>query len=317
MGTSDASRALPTSDTNSTPPAVLPLVTINDLLWLLYLYPVRLLSSVLPRWFVYAIAKLSDPIVQFDARRRKARGAAWIEQACRTTPAQARRIARQSLSNNMFRTLDGLLLLRPSFGRMLRCREIEGFQHLESALARGKGVVLLSGHFCANRVALRYLAAQGHAVLSVHGQPANKLQGQLGQLLLPLSTQLQKRANPDRVYVHDPDCSLSILRRLRGGGSVALMIDGHRRGTDHVFLGVPWGVRSGIFEVIRLSDCAVVPILCRGRGSGFRIRFDPMLDVERASSREAFMSANLPRFFGVVEKQIIENPKEWGLWNYW
>jgi hypothetical protein len=27
------------------------------------------------------------------------------------------------------------------------------------------------------------------------------------------------------------------------------------------------------------------------------------------------LSANLPAFFSVVEKQIIEHPEEWRLWN--
>src|SRR5271155_455100 len=155
MGSPEASAALPASSTNSSPPVTLPLVTLNDLLWLLYLYPIRLLARVLPRWSLYAIGKLSDPIVQFHARRRKARAVPWIAQACRTTPGNARRIASQSLSNNMFHTLDELLLLRPSVGEILRCSSIDGLEYLDRAIALGKGVILLVGHFCANRIAVR------------------------------------------------------------------------------------------------------------------------------------------------------------------
>lgn len=309
---------MPVSKAGSTPLATLPLVTLNDLLWLFYLYPVRLLASVLPRWFVYAVAKLSDPIIQFDSRRSKARVAPWIAQACRTTPAHARRIASQSLSNTMFRMLDGLLLLRPSSGKLLRCTHLDGIEHLESAIARGKGVVLLAGHFCANRVALRYLATQGHPALFVHGQgPSIKTRGRLGRLFLEARyARLQDPANPDHVRVHDTDCTLRIMRRLRAGGLVVLQIDS-RRGTpiEQPFLGVPWRVRCGIFEIVRLLDCAVVPMLGLGRGNGFRIRFEPMLDIESAPSRETFVAANLPRFLAVVERHIIENPEEWRLWN--
>jgi lauroyl/myristoyl acyltransferase len=321
MGTPEASRAvLPVSKANSTPLVTLPLVTLNDLLWLLYLYPIRLLARILPRWSLYALGKLSDPIVQFEARRSKARAIPWIAQACGTTPAHARRIASQSISNTMFRILDGLVLLRPSSDKMLRCTDLDGIQHLESAIARGKGVILLAGHFCANRIARRYLATKGYRVLSVHSQrPRNRAQGRLGMLFLqPRADQLQERANPDQVYIRDPECSLRIMRRLRAGGLVALQIDARGgRAIDQVFLGVPWRIRPGIFELIRLSDCAVVPMLCVGRSGGFRIRFDPMLEIDGASSREAFMSANLSRFLAVVEKQITENPEEWRLWNNW
>jgi lauroyl/myristoyl acyltransferase len=315
-----APAAFAASHKNSKPLATLPLVTLNDLFWLLYVYPIRLLATVLPRWSLYALGKLSDPIIQFDARRRKARAARWIAQACRTTPTHARRIASQSISNGTFRALDGLLLLRPSWEKMLCCTAIDGIQHLERAIARGKGVVLLTGHFCANRIALRYLAGQGHAALSVHNQGVrNKSAGRLGKLFVqPRVAPLQERANPDQVFVQDPDCSLRIMRRLRAGGLVALQIDARGgRAIDQVFLGVPWRIRPGIFELIRLSDCAVVPMLCVGRSGGFRIRFDPMLEIDGASSREAFMSANLSRFLAVVEKQITENPEEWRLWNNW
>jgi lauroyl/myristoyl acyltransferase len=322
MGTPEASGAVgPAFNPNSTPRVTLPLVTLNDLLWLLYLYPIRFLARALPRWCLYAIATLSDPIVQFDARRRKARAVPWIAQACGTTPSNARRIASQSLLNGMFRTLDELLLLRPSWEKILRCTDLDGIQHLESAIARGKGVVLLAGHFWANRLALRYLATKGHAALSVHNQrPTNKAAGRLGRLFLePRFAQLQKRAYPDQVYIQDPDCGLRIMQRLRAGGLVAVKFDGlgKTKVIEQVFLGMPWRVPSGILEIVRLSDCAMVPMLCLGRSSGFRIRFDPMLEIDGASSREAFVAANVPRFLAVLERHITENPEEWRLWNNW
>jgi len=320
LGNSEVNRAaLPAAGADPTPPVALPLVTLNDLLWLLYLYPIRLLALVLPRWSLYAIGKLSDPIVQFHARRRKARAAPWIALACRTTPVHAGRIATQSLSNGIFRTLDELLLLGTSSEKMLRCQGIDGIQHLQQASAYGKGVILLAGHFCANRIALRYLATKGYPALSIHNRrPSNFAGGRLGKILQPRSMQLQELAYTDQAYIQDPDCSLKIMRRLRAGGLVFLQVDG-RGGTnliEQVFLGVPWLVASGIYEIVRLSGCAVVPALSLGRSTGFRIRFDPMLAIHPAPSRETFLSANLPRFLAVVERQIVENPEEWRLWNH-
>jgi Kdo2-lipid IVA lauroyltransferase/acyltransferase len=244
----------------------------------------------------------------------------WIAQACSVPPRQASRIASRSVSNNMFRALDELHLLRPSSSEMLRCSGIVGIENLDVAIAQGKGVILLTGHFFANRIAGRYLAANGYAVLSVHNRrPSNQAEGRLGsQFLQPRSIQLQESAYPDSVYIQDPDCSLKIMRRLRAGGLVIFKLDGRgaTKVIEQVFLGVPWRVPSGVFEIIRLSDCAVVPMLCLGRSTGFRIRFDPMLPVDHAGSRDDFVSANLPRFLSVVEEQITENPEHWRLWNH-
>ena len=300
--------------------ATTPLLTLNDLLWLLYLYPIRLLAIFLPRWVLYALGKLSDPLVQFHARHRKAKAAPWIARVCGVSPAEALRIAGQSLSGGIYRTLDELLLLRPSSAKLLRCNGIDGLEHLEEAIARGKGVILVVGHFCANRIAARYLATQGHSPLSVHNQsPTNRAGGRFGKLYLqPRVVKLQERANPDQVYIQDPDCVLKIMRRLRSGGLVIVQVDGRggKKVIEHPFLGMPWRVPSGVYEIVRVTDCAVVPMLTLGHSSGFRIRFDPMLPVDRAASRETFVSANLPTFLSVVEKQIVEHPQEWRLWNH-
>jgi KDO2-lipid IV(A) lauroyltransferase len=296
-----------------------PLVTANDLLWLLYLYPVRLLARVVPRSLLYAIGRLADPFVQFHARRGKAKSAAWIAEACGASASQATRIARQSVSNKLFRFLDELILLHPSSGQRLHCDGLDGIEHLEAAVGRGEGVVLLVGHFCANRIAARYLAAKGHSLLFLrNARPNNRSQGLFGQrFLAPRSVRLTKRAYPDQVYFQDPDCSLKIMQRLRAGGLVLIQMDGSggTRAVEHPFLGKPWRVPSGIFEIVRLTGCAVVPMLCLGRSDGFRICFDRVLEFERESSREAFLAANMRRFLASVEKQVVENPGEWTLWN--
>ena len=296
------------------------LITLNDLLWLIYLYPLRWLARVVPRRFLYALGNLADPIVQFHARERKAKAAPWIGEACGAAPDRARKIAELSLSNNLFRTLDDLLLLRPASELELRCEGLDGIEHLQNAIARGKGVILLVGHFCANRIAVRYLAQRGWAALAVHNRrPTNMAEGWFGRRWLqPRAIQLQKLAYPDQASIQDRDCSLKVMQRLRAGGLAVLQMDG-RAGTNPIeqkFLGVSWDVPSGIFEIARLSECAVVPMLCLGCGDGFRIRFDPALEIVRESSREAFACANLPRFLRVVERQIIEHPEEWRLWNH-
>lgn len=301
------------------PRPTLPLFTANDLLWLVYLYPIRWLATILPRSFLYAIGRLADPMIQFHARGRKDKVAAWIAKACGVTPGRAREIARDSLSNNLIGTLDDLLLLRPSAEAMLCCHGVEGRHHFESAVARGKGVILLIGHFRATRVALRYLAKNNYGALSVHNrQPTNVAQGRLGRRFLqPRWIAQQQIGFPDHVFAQDPECTLMIMRRLRAGGLVIIQMDG-RAGTNPIqcsFLGMHRDLPSGILEIVRLSGCAVVPMLCLGRSDGFRIRFDPMLEIVPVTSRDGFVGANLPRFVTALERQIVANPEEWRLWH--
>jgi lauroyl/myristoyl acyltransferase len=297
-----------------------PLCTANDLLWLLYLYPLRLMSAFAPRALLYWIGRLAEPWVQLHASDRVEKAVRWIVSARCSTPEQAPGIARQSISNNMFGILDDLLLIRPSFQKKLHCAGIQGAGHLDRALAAGKGVILLTGHFCANRIAERYLAATGYPMLSVHNRrPSNRAAGRLGRRILqPLYIELQQRAHPDVVYVQDPGCSLKILQRLRSGGLVNIQLDGvaGTRAVEGAFLGRSWRFPAGICDLVRLSGCAVVPMLCLGGSAGFRICFSPMLDAAKADSRDEWLAVNLPVFVRVLEKLIAGHPEEWRLWTH-
>lgn len=218
----------------------------------------------------------------------------------------------------MFSILDDLLLFRPSFQKKLHCAGIQGAGHLERALAAGNGVILLTGHFYANRIAERYLAAIGYPMLSVHNQrPSNRAAGRLGRSILqPRYLELRRRAHPDVVYIQDPECSLKMLRRLRSGGLVNIQLDGvaGHRAVEGAFLGRSWRFPAGIFDLVRVSGCAVVPMLCLGGSAGFSIRFNPMLDIAKADSRDEFLAANLPAFVRTLEKQVADHPEEWRLW---
>ncbi len=301
-------------------PAV-PLCTVNDLFWLLYLYPLRLLYAVLPRACFDWLGKVVEPFVQWHERKRRARGVRTILTAYPAkTTNEAAQIASQCVTNNMFHVLDDLLLLRPPNSKQLNCTGVEGREVLEQAVAAGKGVILLTAHFCANRVAMRYLAGAGYPVLSVHNrQPSNRAQGQLGRRVLqPRHIELQRRANPDVVYVQDAECSLKILQRLRSGGLVNIQFDGVPgfRTIEWPFLGRQWRFPAGFFDIVRLSDAAVLPVLCLGRSTGFRIIVSPRMEVLRSASADEFVERNMPAFTRVLSQQIADHPGEWRLWTH-
>ncbi len=292
-----------------------PLCTVNDVLWLLYLYPLRLLSALIPPVWLYRVGKLAKPLVQFEGRGRRQRAIRRIL-ALRpgTTHTQAERIARQSISNDMFRKLDELVLLRPPHRQVPRCTGIEGSQYVDQAIAAGNGVILLTVHFCATRIAVRYLATLGYPVLSVQNRTRrNPSEGRLGRRLKQRYMELRHQAIPDVVYAQDAECTLKILQRLRSRGIVHIHLDVLQAKivVEGPFLGVRWRFPAGVFDFARLTGCAVVPMLCLGGSTGLHIRFSPMLDVIRAASREEFVNANLPAFTAVFERQIAEHPEEW------
>jgi len=299
-------------------PQGLSLLTVQDLLLALYLYPFRCVATYSPRWFLYGASKLSDPMLQFIWRDRRQRALNRImNTGSLGIPQQrAREISRRYISNAGFCNMDDLILSRTFSHQSLRCESIDGLEHLEDAKAAGSGVIILSAHFFANRLAKRYLAAIGYPMLSIRsGQFSSQMvTGRLGRRFLePRYREFLHSIMPDEVFVQDPECTLKILERLRSGGLVNVQFDaaGGPRTVKWPFLG---GLRSfamGPFHLVRLSKCAVVPMLCLGRGDGFRISFGPPIEIRSAKTREEFVQLNIAAFVEPIEQQIVGHPEEW------
>ena len=294
-----------------------PLFTFGDLFFWLYLYPLPKIAGILPARALDWIAGLGDPLMQFQARHKKARARRWMVACGCASRSGAGKIARQSVSRQLSGYLNDLMLLSPRRAKALECTGIDGAEHYERARAQQKGVILISGHFACGRAAASYLTRRGDAILAVHNQLSpNRNGGRLGRALMPRFTELRRRAYPNVVYIQDPQCSLKILKTLRCGGSVKIQIDG-AAGTKYIectFLGAPWRMPVGIFDLIRISGCAVVPMMATGNGRSFRILFEEPLSIQHGGSREEFIAANWPILLGAIEKQILDHPEEWTLW---
>jgi lauroyl/myristoyl acyltransferase len=295
---------------------VQPLLTVDDLLWFLYLYPLRVLSAISPRPLLYSIGRLS----WFRARkRREAAARRMLKARCPGIPrAQISHIAGKFLANSAVRMLDDLVVSWPSYPRRLRCSKIEGLEHLEQARSAGKGVILLTVHFCATRIAKQHLASIGYPILTVRDEIAEgDWWGRLGRrTLAPRRMKFLQAIMGESVNVQDRGCVLKIVGRLRSGGMVNIHFDGlaGARTTPWAFLGAPRNFSTGIFDIVRLSGCTVVPMLCLGRSSGFRIVFGPILDTVQTPDRDKFIQANLPAFVETMEQQILKHPEEWEQW---
>jgi lauroyl/myristoyl acyltransferase len=294
----------------------LALLTIRDLFWFVYLYPLRWLSAYTPAGFLYLLAR----IVPFYARKRTraAVRAMLAAPGSGIRSCQATAIARKFLVNSSVRMLDDLLLSWPTASSRLRPDAIEGIEHLTPAISRCRGVLLLSSHFCAAHVAKRYLAHAGYPVLTVRDHVSEgDWWGRFGKrFLVPRRLALLDSIVGESLWLQDPGCTLKILGALRSGGCVDIHFDGQSgtRMTSGTFLGAPRCFSTGVLDIARLSGCSVVPMLCLGCAAGFRIVFKPALNLVREAGREEFIRANLASFIEAIEEQVRAYPGDWEQW---
>jgi KDO2-lipid IV(A) lauroyltransferase len=179
---------------------------------------------------------------------------------------------------------------------------IEGEDHLQRALARGRGVLLCTGHFtpmelcsigvrrCAPRYALLY----------------NKRRS---RLLSEYQRRCRERCADESIPKHD---IRALLRSLRGNSVVWFSGDEAHTGKGSAlipFFGEPALTNLSLSRLARISGAAIVPLFyCRkADNSGYLLRFAAPL--ENFPSDDAI--ADTRRLVAVLEDQIRECPEQY------
>ena len=275
-----------------------------------------------------AIAVLTA--VPAGARARFARGAAhlyWalganrraiaLENLRRAFPElseeERRAIAKTCAENFGSVFFDFLAATRLSRGELAAAVELEGADRYRAAVARGKGVFLLSAHFGNWEIGALAAGLIAEPIASVVRPLDNpRLDGMLAALRGKFGnrTIAKKRA------------AREVLRELRGGSTVAILIDQNVLAREAVF--VPFFGRaaatSPALALLQLkTDAAVVPVFCRPRGGGrYTLRFEAPVLAGDVPPEERNVLGLTARYTRVTEDAVREAPALW-LWmhNRW
>lgn len=188
--------------------------------------------------------------------------------------------------------------------RLAPLSHVEGLEHLEQAVARGKGVILLTCH-------MTHLEVSGH-LLALH----EKISLMYREHKNPLMDQAIRESRAARAHdtVERNDVR-AMIRELRRGHAVWYAPDQNYGGTTQVvfvpFFGVPALTVTTTARLAQMTGAAVVPFfpIRLGDGSGYRIRLLPALaDFPGADEAEDALRINQ-----LVEQVVMEAPAQY-LW---
>ena len=144
---------------------------------------------------------------------------------------------------------------------------LEGLEHLDRALARGRGVLILTGHFGNWELAGARLVEAGYAIMPI----ATKQKGWWGEFV-----QSQRRAVIGFETVsHSKGLGLrEVFRTLEKGGVVAILqdLDARKDGVIVPFLGMPASTAVGIVKMHAKFGSPVVPVVALRRPDRVRHR---------------------------------------------
>lgn len=222
-------------------------------------------------------------------------------------PAEARRLVRACWRHFGRITVDTLACHRMSRDRLERIVQYEGLQHLRAAYARGRGVLVFSGHF-------------GHWELTA------LMQGYAG---LPLALVTRPLDNPrlerliarfrersgNRV-IHKRNAVREMVRALRSGIGVAIVIDQDARGAGVFvpFLGRPASTTPTLATLALRTGAAVVPTFSVPLPDGsYRIVYEPEVPVVDTGDRDRDVLELTATCTAIVERWVRGHPELW-LW---
>lgn len=224
-------------------------------------------------------------------------------------PAAKRRALVAANFRHLGRTFFELLWFAhrpPAQGLVAGRVEIEGREHLDAALARGRGVLVLSAHLGNFELLVRLAEVSGRpagvVTRSLSWGPAERAWRALragGPTLLPAGRSAR-----------------ATVRLLREGGLVAFVLDQHasaRRAERVPFFGRPAATSPDLARLARLTRAPVVPVFVRREGRGHVVRVEPALELPDTGDEAADVRAGTAQCAAVVEAAIRRTPEQW-LW---
>jgi lipid A ethanolaminephosphotransferase len=192
------------------------------------------------------------------------------------------------------------------FGRRLPPVRVEGREHLDAALAKGNGVILLSGHFTT-------LELTGHFVKPLTPRFAFMFRSR-GNALLD-AVQARGRGRMTDLSFSNSD-TRAMLRALRDNATVWYAPDQVHTGAGAEllpFFGEPAMTNTATARLARASGAAVLPFQFRrlDDGSGYLVRFEP--PVAGVPSGDA--TADTMKLTSVLEGFVRSCPEQY-LWTH-
>ena len=234
-----------------------------------------------------------------------------VRAAFPTLPAEeVQRIARASYANLGRTTAETALLPLYDRERIIDMFEdVEGWSIIEERLARGKGLILVSGHLGNWEVGGAYLAARGVPMQAVARYMENPL---FDRYLTRTRERIGMR------IVHDDEAVRRVPRSLRDGNAVAFLVDQGAVGLASIW--VPFfgrlakTPRGPAVFALRLGAPVIFGAAIRQPSGRFRLTFEP-IDSSSTGNLEADVERIVTDYTATLERWVRRAPEQY-FWHH-
>lgn len=226
----------------------------------------------------------------------------------RMTPRQRSELLRKEFEHLGRLLAEFALMGRYRRGDVTKFIRYDGLERYQRASAKGRGVLVLTGHLGAWELSSFFHSLMGHPMGMVIRRLDNQLVDQFVNRLRCL--------HGNRVLPKD-DFARGLLAEMRAGRTVGILMDTNMTPPQGIFVpffGVDACSASGMARVARKTGAAVLPgfLLEEGRGR-YVLHFGEELTLQATDDAEADAVANTALFTAVLERYIRQTPEQW-LW---
>jgi KDO2-lipid IV(A) lauroyltransferase len=186
---------------------------------------------------------------------------------------------------------------------------VEGWSIVEERLARGKGLILVTGHLGNWELGGAYLAARGLPIDAVARHMNNPL-------FDDYLTQTRQRIG--MTVVHDEQAVRRVPRSLRSGRAVAFLVDQGAIGLASTW--VPFfgryakTPRGPAVFALRLGAPVVFGVALRRPSGRYQLTFEP-IDAAETGDRESDVDRIVAEYTSVLERWVRRAPEQY-LWHH-
>jgi Kdo2-lipid IVA lauroyltransferase/acyltransferase len=220
--------------------------------------------------------------------------------------------AQRSLRNFFRNCVEIAITLYTTDDELRAAVPMVGREHLDAALNKGTGVLILSAHLGNFFLLGTRLAVDGYPVHVLINQPRD---GQFAELMDRYRLKVKQRT----IHARPRPAALKRLHEVLRANEIAVIIaDEYRRGNGIPvsLFGRTVSARRGPATLALRTDAAVVPAsVIRQPDDSLKLVIEPELQLDRASKSKAEVQENTIRMTQWLERMVLRYPDQWNWMN--
>lgn len=269
----------------------------------------KILFSVLPRPICLAIGGALGSLIYHIDRKHQQIALSNLNTAfgSRFSDEKQKKIAKASFRHFGRVFADIIKIRHMKQDKVLKSISIEGSEHLEKAMLKGKGALIFSAHLGNWEMATAPVSEIGKVNVIARPLDNRRLEKEL--------LQIRKKLGANVIYKQQ--AARPILRALKDNEMVAILIDQNVVRNQAVFVdffGKPAATTPSLAAFFLKTDAPIVPVFCYPvQSGGYHLKILPPLKLIVTGDEEKDVLKITQLCNKIIQNQIQENPKVW-LW---